>query len=242
MLIIDRKSDVYDHVIKITGVDKTIVYKREKLRNSFREEFSALDGNTSTVSRNLLCNYFSVNFRGGTNATYKFFDGVIYLAGEIQPFVVMIKSDPRNVVHGYSVEKFFYSLEDMNKEELSSFENQPVSYMLRDSLKDVFKPSRIKRIKPLLDDLASKFKNPVFYISSSDLLFEGEYNKQLLSNFSSLNVNYNQLYQNIHSLLGSWNSQEDIPVVDDKHLAKAKGFDCRSFKKDPTKRKPKKCI
>ena len=34
-----------------------------------------------------------------------------------------------------------------------------------------------------------------------------------------------------------------IPMagIDDKHLAQAKGFDCYSFKKAPTKRKPKEC-
>lgn len=52
-----------------------------------------------------------------------------------------------------------------------------------------------------------------------------------------------QTYQELDMFVAGTMTQEDNPMagIDDVHLAQAKGFDCYSFKKAPTKRKPKEC-
>ena len=50
-------------------------------------------------------------------------------------------------------------------------------------------------------------------------------------------------YQELDMFIAGTCSREENPMagIDDEHLAQAKGFDCYSFKKSPTKRQPKEC-
>lgn len=51
-----------------------------------------------------------------------------------------------------------------------------------------------------------------------------------------------EAFQEISMFLGNLNAQEDNTVqIEDKYLAKSKGFDCYSFKKEPEKKPRKKC-
>lgn len=75
----------------------------------------------------------------------------------------------------------------------------------------------------------------------------GNYGGYTQTNSKLLDIQFQQVknsfqaYQDLSMFIAAMNTNEDIKPIPDEYLAKQKGFNCYSFKKDPTKHKAKRC-
>lgn len=246
MQIISKFSDYYDCGIAY-GIDK-------KLR--FNRTTQAVDEQILLVSPCVVkLKYIHVEF------SFK----VIGFCEELYPFVHIVVKEvitkDKKLQFKSIKEHFSYNIESVDKfmrlhalplseigdyEKFGYYDGPGWSWELKGRIEKFFtlKPSKAK-------ELFLKYKVPYFLLEQNFYIKKNGYYATTykttllphLKNFKFVKVKEPiQAFQAISMYLGSLDLNENKTVkIEDKYLSRAKGFDCYSFKKTPSKKEIKKC-
>lgn len=227
MIILDRHKDCYDYVTKILGLDKTIVFNREKQRANFLNKLKDLEDLVSEYNREMACSNYPEDTFG--------VDGYIYIGGEIIPFIQGAIED--GGLNGVS--KDFYFSKELVPVDLPLKWNNFYTWGKRNALvTKVFSEHQKNKMKRILDKIAKETQTPAFYMAKKRVVhpYKQEGEEFLLKNIKGIPMRPEIMYQNVAMKLGEWKTSEEVKNVDDKYLLKQKGFNKLSFKKRGAKK------
>ena len=230
MRIISKFKDYYDSCMK-QGMDRSLVYVRK------REEIG-LDKVSDSLNEKKYKKMESgyLYYRRNMKSDHPFFDvrqGAIAFCGKIYPYLSC-------------KDQFFYSLESFEKH----FEEFKKRYPNRiHSAKEYFKKNPVSENEAIFLELSV----PVFTIHQEETWISKSrrYDRTwtLIKNPLLKDYQFYKIfdtfttYQEIQMFLGNQlceTQEADVPVGDDVDLAKSKGYDKWSFRKESTNRKGEK--
>lgn len=266
MKIISKFKDYYDCGL-FYGVDKSVVYVRHTSEPLTTKEISSdsvyLPFHKSVVSSE------NVNLKFINFISKKFqilmFCGKAYPIIEIDIRKVFNAKDPfkkLNSIHtAYSYQDYIKIItEFMTKKEEGTFLKKLDVDVERDHWNaekryiQRYFDQELSSVEKTYEYIHYENGCPVFLLFFDRLItHQRHYNRDLTANFienpilKDLNF-YNVVdpynaFRDIEMFLGGVMAQAENKMIqiDDEHLAQAKGFDCYSFKKEPSKRKRKSC-
>ena len=258
MKIISKFHDYYDIGLSY-GVDPMIVYDRKKKTISIDHSTTKREKNENTKHFEIARNIFS-----GINRKYlSLFNrwrkseindlliqscGCICFCGEIHPFLECVVTSMDQSYYRKSTVQYVYSLNTLDKliEESGSkrtydkyFNSDKSEYTVGRSNYDVFFNHSKKASYESLVDLHIEYDSPIFIYEYESTQFNTIINPMLKKyEFYKVYDAYTT-FQNLSMFMsGILGSKENKTVnVEDNDLKYMKGFDEKSFRKEPTKRK-----
>lgn len=265
MKIISKFHDYYD-IGSSMGVDESIVYVRNSemvelsnddlpMAQGYYSEARHVD-RVDHILRDVLPNTRRSLFGSDTRELINFvgFCGVLY------PFVYTRYYDK----NGREQENFYF--EASEEAAIALDRTHSLRYYSRWMKKDDYKKSTLKNLETLLalripaEDLFHRLKTPVFILPQPDSMVERKFAGGYI--FDREKKTYDPVYINpslkelgFYRVVDPFTAYQEIsmyitgvlgvnkvpPVqISDVHMRDAKGFDERSFKKEPTKKRKKK--
>ena len=222
MLIISNFKDYYDAAL-YTGIDKKLVYRR------FTDSIDNVHFDINSIySYGCLDR---INVSNITSVTFAF--GEIIFCGKTYKFieVTTTKNWYDDKIHSYS---YFYNLEDLVskypkvQKRLDRGQNYYYNRDPREWLNEKVPDRRIEMLDKKLPIVATE----QYRIVKNPPLADYEFWKVM---------DCMHTFQELSMFIGAMQNREELVDIDDEHKARGKGFDCYSFKKEPTKRKRKQC-
>jgi len=249
MKIISKFSDYYDIGLAY-GIDKKLWFKRNTQCINYVGE-----GTREPV-------FIKYN-KNGSNFRMTFLFNLIGFCGNIYPFVEVLVDEVikknKNISYSNISKDIYYSLEEIDnfiqedlklireKNEFQFFRYYVWNKIDFDKLIKNFFSKKYTSQKLLF----KKEKVPYFIIKQNLVIDSRKketygYSLKLLPILKSYKFvkvfSPMKAFQEISMYLGALDLEEDNTIkIEDKYLAKSKGFDCYSFKKTPSKKKIKKC-
>lgn len=188
--------------------------------------------------------------------SYISFCGKVYPIGKLELTKTYNKYDPFSV---RTEHKTIYTKSDFSRELKNFFSEKQINEFIVDSEnldRSVWRQSDYTNLMNFLTEKESsnvlqKLTNSIHYKNSCPIFLIGKKKNDIVITLNPVlkDINFYKIedaysaFTEVEMFMGGVLAQKENEIVkiSDEHLAQAKGFDCYSFKKEPSKKKRKAC-